>query len=301
MISRVLIITSGGLLCYSKNLFGTSEIDDDLVSGFLTAISNFAQEIKGGEIKSLNFRNFNFVYSYDQEFQCMFILVIDIDDPIDEAQNRVELMKDEFITRYNEYLREWTGNVKIFEDFDEFVDKKIYIPPLILLVGEKGVGKTSILNLFPGETILELDEDLNEIIQKPIKIQGVKGIKEIYIRNINLNDLVDNSKLYREALDTCDVICLVTNSAASNLARPKNVLKRLKPITKNTDYYLIANFQDNKSTAFAPKQIEESFNIESFGFSAISENAKEHLYKIFSYILKNSISKKIEEKKSRPN
>ena len=40
--------------------------------------------------------------------------------------------------------------------------------PKMLLIGEEGVGKSTIMNLFPGETILELDDDLNEIIQKPI-------------------------------------------------------------------------------------------------------------------------------------
>ena len=55
-------------------------IEEDLVGGFLNAISSFAQEIQGGAIDSLNFRNFNFIYSYDEEFGCMFVLVIDIDD-----------------------------------------------------------------------------------------------------------------------------------------------------------------------------------------------------------------------------
>jgi len=39
MISKILVITSSGLLCYSKLFIGKTKIDDDLISGFLTAIS----------------------------------------------------------------------------------------------------------------------------------------------------------------------------------------------------------------------------------------------------------------------
>ena len=77
-------------------------------------------------------------------------------------------MKKEFIKAYKPYLENWTGNVSVFQNFDEFIEENIFIPPKILLVGEKGVGKTTIMDLFPGETIIELDDDLVETIQKPI-------------------------------------------------------------------------------------------------------------------------------------
>lgn len=125
MISRVLIIASGGLLAYSKNLMGSFAIEDDLIGGFLTAISNFAKEIKGGEIKSLNFRNFNYVYSYDDDLDCMFVVVTDIDDVEEEARKKIDLMKNEFIGRYRKYLENWTGEVSLFETFDKYVEKNI--------------------------------------------------------------------------------------------------------------------------------------------------------------------------------
>jgi len=78
MISKILIIMANGVLCYSKTFVGSDDMDYDLVSGFLTAISSIAKEIGGGEIRALNFRNFNFVYTYDEEKLCMFIIVTDI-------------------------------------------------------------------------------------------------------------------------------------------------------------------------------------------------------------------------------
>ena len=53
MISRILIIASGGLIAYAKSFIGTVIDQDgedvpesDLIGGFITAISNFAIEIK---------------------------------------------------------------------------------------------------------------------------------------------------------------------------------------------------------------------------------------------------------------
>ncbi len=298
MISRLLIIASGGLLAYSHNFVGgEGAIEDDLVSGFLTAMSNFAQEIKGGEIKSLNFRNFNFVYSYDQETDTIFVLVVSIDDIEEEAREKVELMKDEFIKMYKSSLINWTGDVTQFVTFDKFVVEHIFIPPKILLVGEPGVGKSEILSKFPGETVLELDEDLNEIIQKPINVSGLQGLKQFILREMDIEELIENSKAYRSLLNSVDVICIVTNSAASNLGRTKKHFSRLKAMVKKADFYVIANFQDLKDSAFDPKHIEEAFGVKTYPFSAKNDDKLE-IFKILSEILQKSILDKIISKEN---
>ena len=306
MISRILIMAPGGVLCYSKNFIGNIQkednlIEEDLVGGFLNAISSFAKEIQGGEIDSLNFRNFNFIYSYDEEFGCMFILVIDIDDSEEEARSKLELMKNEFMERFRERIKKFSGYVGVFDEFDEFVEENIFIPPKVLLVGEPGVGKTTIMNLFPGETVLELDEDLNEIIQKPIDVSDLRNIKQIMLREMDLKELVDKSKLYRPLLNSLDAVCIVSNSAASNLSRTKNLFSQLKPLVKNTDFYIIANFQDLKEYAFEPKKIEEMFEgIKTYGFTATQKDAKENFISILTEILNKSVVEKIELKQMQP-
>lgn len=299
-------MTTGGVLCYSKNLIGNIQKDDniieeDLLGGFLNAISSFAKEIQGGQIDSLNLRNFNFIYSYDEEFGCIFVLIIDIDDSEEEARIKLELMKNEFMERYRERIKKFSGLVSVFDEFDGFVEENIFIPPKVLLVGEPGVGKTTIMNLFPGETVLELDEDLNEIIQKPIDFTDLRNIKQITLREMDLQELVDKSKLYRPLLNSVDAICIVSNSAASNLSRTKSLFSRLKPLVKNTDFYIIANFQDLKEYAFEPKKIEEMFEgIKTYGFTATQKDAKENFISILTEILNKSVVEKIELKQMQP-
>ena len=295
MILKIFIIGPGGVPCYSKDFFEQIDIDDSIISGFLTGISNFAKEIKGGEIKALVFKNFNFIYSYSIEFNCIFVIVIDINDLEEEARPKVELMKNEFIKRYRPYLENWTGNVSIFQDFDEFVEKNIFIPPKILLAGENGVGKTAIMNLFPEETIIELDDDLIEIIQKPITFIDFKGIKQCTIRDIDLDELLNNSNLYKNLLNSVDIVLIVTNSGASNLGRTQKLVSLLKPKVHKADFYIIANFQDLKDSAFDPEKIEEMFDIKTFGFSANKKESKNEIFFILKEILRTSILTKQEK------
>lgn len=298
MISKILVIMSGGTLCYSKTFIGKDQIDDDLISGFLTAISNIAQEIGGGEIKSLYFRNFNFIYSYDEEKICMFVIITDIEDPEDEARAKLDLLISEFMKRYGNDFKNWNCEVARFTSFDEFAETHIFIPPKILLIGEPGVGKSTILNLFPGEIIIELDDDLIEIIQKSIQLPVFQRINEVILREMDMQELIDNSKIYRPLLDRADIICIVTNSGASNLGRTNRMYSLLKEKVKKADFYVIANFQDLETTSFEPQKIEDMFGVRTFGLSAIKKEAEAKIYDIISEMVKTSIVEKIISKET---
>lgn len=294
MILKIFVISSGGILCYSKNYFDEIMMKEEIFGGFLSAISEFAREIKGGQIKTLSFRNFNLFYSYSNEFDYIFVVVADKDDLEREVRPKVELMKSEFIGRYGLYLKEWAGNCSIFDDFDEFVEKKIIIPPKILLMGVKGVGKKTIMDLFPGEVFLDIDEDLNEITQKLIKLSDLKDIQQCIIKKIDMEELAYNAIRYKILLNSVDVIIIITNSSYSNLRKTKVLYSRIKPRVTKADFYLIANFQDEEDTAFEPEKIEETLNLKTYGFSAIKGDSNKKILFIINEMLRNSVKKKFE-------
>ncbi|MFX1325409.1 MAG: hypothetical protein ACFE8N_10660 [Promethearchaeota archaeon] len=285
MISKIIIIKSSGIRLYSKTFHGVDIIDDDFISGFLTTILDISLKIGGGEIRSLNFRNFNMTYSYDDEELCIFIIVADIYDPETELSRIMESMKAEFLSRYRDNIINWDDEISKYEKFDDYTEKNVYIPPKILLIGEDGVGKTTIMNLFPGEFLIELDDDMNEVIQKIIELSKFKRIEKCEIREINIDEVNKNPQRYNELLASANIVCFVTNSAASNLGRTRNDFSQIRPKVKRADIYIIANFQDLVDISFEPGKIEELFGIKTFGFSAISENATHDIYSIINEML----------------
>ncbi|TFF98323.1 MAG: hypothetical protein EU541_06985 [Promethearchaeota archaeon] len=297
MILRIFILTAGGITCYSRNFFpqDSDYTMEDLIGGFLSALDGFAQELKGGGIRGLNFKNFNFFYEKDDTYDMIFVIVVDTEDLEEEAREKLTLMKNEFIRRYGKKLENFSGCVSDFDDFNGFVEEHIFIPPKILLVGQQGVGKTTIMNLFPGETIVELDEDMNERIQKTIIVEGLDFIKKFNLREIDLNELVKKSKLYQKYLNTVDVLCIITNSRGTNLGETKKLYERLEKKIQKPDVYIIANYQDQKSIAFAPEKIENFFESKTYGFSAIQTNAKERMFEIILEILQISVINKIKD------
>ena len=92
MIRQIFIITNAGLLAYSRN-FVAEDVDADLISGFLTAMASFAQEIKGGSMEKMEFGEFQFIYSIDEKLGIKFVLCIDKNDLIDEAKERLNIVK----------------------------------------------------------------------------------------------------------------------------------------------------------------------------------------------------------------
>ena len=146
------------------------------------------------------------------------------------------------------------------------------------------------------KTILELDNDMNEIIEKTINLTNLKGISQVVIREIDFQILVERTKDYISLLKTVNIICIVTNSGAGNLSRTKQLFLELKQKTNKADFYIIANFQDLANASFEPEKITDSFGIKTFGFSAIRADAKDIIYKMINTILKTSIIDKIENK-----
>ena len=161
-------------------------------------------------------------------------------------------------------------------------------PLNILLTGESGVGKTSILNLFPGDIILELDDDLNEIFQKPIDIPSLEGVVPCILREIDLRDLINNVVSYWEILRSIDTIFIVTDSTERNIENTAELLSELKNKLPEISFYIIANFQDRKSISYSVGKVESILKEKTFGFSAIQEDSIDKIIAIIREILKIS-------------
>jgi hypothetical protein len=291
LILKIFIIAPGGLLCCSQDFIEPTDIEEDVIGGFLTGISDFAREIKGGKIEALILGNFNYIFSYSVEYDYMFVIAIEKDDSEDEAKSLVKLMKHEFIKRYKSIFSNWNNEISVFDDFRDFIENHIYIPPKILFTGEKDVGKTTLLDLLPGEKVLELDDDMNEILEKSIALGKDFNFKQCIVKEIDIKTLTDNISAFIDLLKTIDICFFITNSAASNLGRTRDYITKIKSKVNKADFYIIANFQDLKETAFDPTEIEKMLNIKTFGFTTTKEEPELLIMGIIKESLNNLVKR----------
>lgn len=162
-------------------------------------------------------------------------------------------------------------------------------PLRVLITGESGVGKTTIMNLLPGETILKIDDDLNELVQNSI---DVEGLGEVVLIEINLKELVNHSKEYRNLLENSDMVIITTNSAMSNLQSTHKLYSELKQKVSIPNFYIFANFQDKEQIAIEKDKIQEMFSEKTVALTAVHPESKEVFLGILEEISKFVVIRK---------
>ncbi|MHA1324823.1 MAG: hypothetical protein ACTSRL_18680 [Candidatus Helarchaeota archaeon] len=142
MIKNLYIISDGGVALYSKN-FAPSAVDEQLISGFLLAIGNFAKETVGSGLKRIEMRTGEQLHVfYDDSAKLTAAAIAD-------AQDHPKLMMEilhEITTQFNNMVQNTKKpeyEISESPEFDSFVigllrestakrDKKRFFLALIL-------------------------------------------------------------------------------------------------------------------------------------------------------------------------
>ncbi|MBS7249447.1 MAG: hypothetical protein KIH08_02470 [Candidatus Freyarchaeota archaeon] len=121
MIHNVYILRRDGL-CVLHRKYGSLEVDENLVSGFLSALSDFGKNISGKDLESVIFDDKKFV-SLPSEH----LIVVSYCDTNDDVVNVLKDIRDAFTQSYGS-LQWWNGERGAFQEFlsklDEIVGRK---------------------------------------------------------------------------------------------------------------------------------------------------------------------------------
>jgi len=270
---------------YSRQ-YGDKKVDQDLISGFLTALASFSTEVKGGKIESLVMQDIRFIYSVADN-ELLFVFCCDKDDLEEEVQGRIEKVKGEFNRMFADQVINWNGNVTIFRPFDEIVDDMIVLPLKIVLVGEPGVGKSTLFDFFPGEGMITLDDNDNEIFKKSVAVDGIQNVKQMDMFKFDLESLMKDIRFQVDLLKSSDIVILVVSSGVSNVSRTKKNVDKLKANVRKGRLVVLANMQDMNDVALEPEMIEQNLGLKTYGFSATDPEAKSKFFALIGTMLSN--------------
>ncbi|MHA1403602.1 MAG: hypothetical protein ACTSSI_07555 [Candidatus Helarchaeota archaeon] len=101
--------------------YGSIDFNEDLISGFLTALKDFAAEVTKGEgvIKVLDMHAYNVVLVFREGL--MISAAADKSDDKNIAMKAMGEALEEFLKKFD--LTNWSGNIKMFDDFIPIIDE----------------------------------------------------------------------------------------------------------------------------------------------------------------------------------
>lgn len=231
-------------------------------------------------ISYINLEKLKFFYSIFKDIITVFCT--DQNEDLRDVHDKFVKVQEEFIKIFDNLPREENkleGESKIENSplnvFQKTVDKILFPHLKTVIIGDGGVGKTTILKLIMGE----------KTISPYLPTVGV-DVKEFSnaVKNMNLI-LWDFSgqpqfrKLWRPFLDGTHIAILVTDSTPKNIEETKNIYQLIKEEKPEMNFILIANKQDLPD-ATAPETIGKYLGITAHGLVAIDPNYRKKILEI---------------------
>lgn len=188
------IITTDGTALLSKK-YGSLEVDESLISGFITAINTFASQIIQREVDEIVMGDLKFTYSRSPDLNVIYAVCADSETSSEEIKDIFDQVDDKFIEKYKS-----TFNDDLLKDLTIFNE---FIPTLDSLVHKMAVGKEdrtlskSVVSMFkkliqlttslgrsPEETSVgEVAQDTTIEITQP---EGLKELNNVYVLNTDV-------------------------------------------------------------------------------------------------------------------
>lgn len=284
LIQYINILTRDGKSLLYRN-YGSSDVDRDLLAGFLSAFSGFMKEISKSDIKSTATDEFKYFYTIIDEI--IIVVCTDLEDDEAAVNTKITTIKVKFIEEFGEILSsgEWTGNRGIFTEFERELDDVILEPIKVSIIGRGGVGKTTLTHLICGEDIsLEYQPTIN------VDITNFDGAKIGVNRTITFWDFGGQKNfrsLWDSLLDKTDIALLVLDSTYGDINKSKKIIQQiLEKKHRDVLFIGIANKQDlpNRLTPkFCERMLSEVVRdppIQVHGMVAIYPNYREKILAI---------------------
>ncbi|MFX1256408.1 MAG: hypothetical protein ACFFAN_00970 [Promethearchaeota archaeon] len=105
-------------------------IDEDLVSGLLSAFNKFTMAEFQKPIESIEMGGFRWIYLEEPEYNLLFVAADTKAVRTEILRSKVRIIKDSFVKEYKEvYIRRgnsWVGNIGVFRPFLKIIDNYYY-------------------------------------------------------------------------------------------------------------------------------------------------------------------------------
>lgn len=277
--------------------YGESDVDRDLLSGFLSAFSGFIKEISQSEIKSTATEDFKYFYTIVGSL--IIVVCTDLEDDDAYVNSKINSIRAKFLDEYGIIVESgsWGGDRSIFNGFEKAIDNIVLGAVKVSIIGYGGVGKTTLLHLICGKDI-----DLEYI---PTITADIANYEDAELGNLPVIfwDFAGQKQfhsLWRSLLEGTQIALLILDSTFENLNVSKEIIHDiLDKYYKDALVIGIANKQDlpNRLTPeFCEKILSQPGRLPSpikvHGMIAINQNYREKIIAILKEAINQIYPKK---------
>jgi len=277
MIHNVLILTRDGRKAFHRQYWSV-DVTNEIIQEFLTTLGEMQREIGDSVDLPIHVRGIKFLYT-DLGIQLLLVFCCDPNDKDEMVREKLLKTRTLLLEKYKHEIDAYLANPDARQTFDGFrseLDSVVVTMLKICLLGQGGVGKSTMLKLLtsssiPGVYIPTVAVDIE-------KLQGVRfGPYELVVWDFAGQEKFRS--LWRYYLRNADAVLLVTDSTLKNVLDTRDILEVVRRESPSAIVWAIANKQDLPG-ALAPKLVQRILGVQTYGLVAIDPRYRETLYKI---------------------
>ncbi len=275
MIHNVLLLTRNGIKLFHRSYWAI-EVDQPVVAEYIQSLRQLERDTGEDLPVPIFLGDMKFIHKY-VDVDLILVLVADRQDNDEVLQEKIDLavrtMKQKFAKQIWDFKS--NRNSEVFQGLAHILDQTIISTLKVVLLGEGGVGKTTILKM-----LMSQRADLNHIATMAVYVEEMQTAKlgpyEIAVWDFPGQELLVPK--WKDYLRGTDVVIMVTDSTLKNVMSTRKLIPIIQKWTDGALVWAIANKQDLKD-ALLPDTVARLLGLRTIGLVAIDPRNRDLLYK----------------------